>query len=129
LERTVRHISVGSLGIRQLNEPGLNLKMVFKSVSANRWSSTDTSHITLTMESMVYSIHFYFLDRSKETVKSNPIPLCQRGIYFRDMIVKSTTGKYFVGERLNRLVQRLVEKRFLKEKYDPMPFIAVMDVE
>jgi len=81
------------------------------------------------MESLVYSIYFYFMDRSKETVKSNPIPLCQREIYFRDMIVKCTKGQCYVGKRLNRLVQRLVEKRYLKEKYDPMPFIAVMDVE
>ena len=71
-------------------------------------------------------IDIYFMDGRKETVKLISSPFCESYKNLEGIIKCPMKGDYhFMNEELDHLVQRLVDNRYLKEKYDPMPFLAL----
>ena len=72
------------------------------------------------------NIDIYFMDGKKETVELIASPFCESYKNVEGLIKWPLKGDYhFMGEELDHLVQRLVDNGYLKEKYDPMPFLAL----
>jgi len=71
------------------------------------------------------------MDGRKDTVNLIPSPFCER-LKTLEAIVKFLSkdqDDHVMGEELNTLVQSVVDNGYLKEKYDPMPFLALLNGE
>jgi len=78
---------------------------------------------------VLLQIVFFFMDGRKEIVKLIPSPFCESYKNLEAIAkcpLKDIMNYHFMGEELNTLVQRLMDNRYLKEKYEPMPFLALM---